>query len=440
MAPSSSLMRYVRSRRVLEGAWKAIQENARTSTSDDVKAEVQKFAENSTVNINALSSRLTAGSFKFEEAKGIPIAKKRPDGSRIKGKIRPIVLAPLPSRIIQRAILEALATVPKMSQYAESPYSFGGIRKKGSALAAVPAAVEAVLQAIGNGATHVAFADITAFFTKVPKPLVTQIVAEATNDPDFVTLFKDAIRVELSNMADLKEHAQSFPTEAIGVAQGNSLSPLLGNILLHDFDRQMNEGDCSCIRYIDDFIVLAPSAAAAKSRMRLAKRILSEFEMNLSQEKSMLAPIKVTQKFDFLGIEFNNGFLRPSQKAINRLEANVKSRLEQSSKEMRSTKRGEVVPRKYSLIATLARVDGIIRGWGRHYRFCNDYALFGRIDVTLQEQIGRFIGEYRDIRSRRDPKDAASLLGIDELARQQRSPLAWPSREDRPPGKEVVLD
>lgn len=428
MKSPSSLTKIVQSKATLHKAWRVIQENAQTSPSLDVRAEVDEFAADPQKNINILTGQLSSRSFRFPEAKGIPVAKRNPDGSK-SAKFRPLVLAPLRSRIVQRAILEALGTLPGLRPYFHNPNSFGGIQKQKDGLAAVPAAVQAVLTAIGNGATHVAFADIRGFFTKIPKPHVTDIIAKVTEDPPFMALFEDAIKLELSNMAELKEKKQEFPIEAIGVAQGNSLSPLLGNILLHDFDRRMNEGDCVCIRYIDDFIILAPSAAAAKARMRLAISILEKFEMTLSEAKSTTAPLQTSDKFDWLGIEFNNGFIRPSSKAIAKLELNVRKRFHESAKGMRDTKAGEPIPRKHSLVATLNRVDSIIRGWGKHYRFCNDEALFARIDARMADLVGSFLGEYRDIKSRRDPKDAALLLGIDELARQERKPLIWPSRK-----------
>lgn len=421
-------MKFVQSKSTLQKAWRVIQQNAQTSTSLDVRAEVDEFAADPQKNINVLSGLLSAGRFRFPDAKGIPVAKKNADGSK-SGKIRPLVLAPLRSRIVQRAILEALGTVPGLKFYFLNPNSFGGIQKQKDGRSAVPAAVEAVLTAVGKGATHVAFADIRAFFTKIPKPQVTGIISTVTQDPEFMALFEDAIRLELSNMAELKEKAQAFPIEAIGVAQGNSLSPLLGNMLLHDFDRRMNEGDCVCIRYIDDFIILAPSAAAARARMRLAVSILADFDMTLSEEKSTTAPLRVSEKFDWLGIEFNNGFIRPSSKAIAKLDLNVRKRFNESAKGMRDTKKGEPVPRKYSVITTLNRTDSIIRGWGKHYRFCNDDALFARIDARMAGLVRAFLGEYRDIKNRRDPKDAPSLLGIDELARQKREPLVWPSKD-----------
>ncbi len=424
-------MTMVQSRKALERAWEVIKENAQTSTSDDVRSEVQIFAEKATENINSLSAQLAKRSFKFGKAKGIPVPKKTPDGKK-SSKFRPIVLAPLKSRIVQRAVLNALSTVDALKPFAENPYSFGGIAKSTDGLGAVPAAVQAVLKAIGNGATHVAFADIRSFFTKIPKQQVLNIISEAIDDPEFTAFVAEAIRVELENMVELKEKAEAFPIHDVGVAQGNSLSPLLGNIVLHDFDRQMNQGDCCCIRYIDDFIILAPSAAAAQARMRLAKRILAQFDMTLSEEKSTVEPLSVIEKFDFLGIEFNNGLLRPSQKAVNRLYDNITVRFAKSLKGMRTTKPGTLVSRHYSLVATLHRVDSIIRGWGKHYRFCNDRDLFRRIDKRLYEMVGEYLAQYREIKRKRASTYAASLLGIDELAHHKRAELTWPARTKKP--------
>ncbi len=424
-------MTIVQSKKTLEKAWRVVLENSQTSSSKLVKDDVQKFADEATKNINSLSARLSKGKFVFPPAKGIPVAKKNPDGSKSKKKFRPLVLAPVESRVVQRAILEALGTVARLKPFAENSHSFGGIRKRSDGLAAVPAAVDAVLKAVGNGATHVAFADITGFFTKIPTPVVTNIIADATDDSEFMALFREAIRTELENLADLKEKAKAFPTEDIGVAQGSSLSPLLGNILLHDFDKQMNDGDSVCIRYVDDFIVLAPSAQAARARMRRAVRLLAKFDMVLSAEKSISEPLRVDEKFDFLGIEFNNGFIRPSNKAIAKLEENVRKRFQESAKGMRTTNSGEPIPRKHSLVATLNRVDAIIRGWGKHYRFCNDEKLFARVDERMQELVREFLAEYAAIKRSRDPQDAAGLLGIDELRRQPRLPLTWPSRASK---------
>ena len=122
-----------------------------------------------------------------------------------------------------------------------------------------------MLDAIGDGCRYVIRSDIAKFFTCIPKSKVTQIVSSAVQDQEFVGLFEQAIAVELENMAQLRERAKAFPIEDIGVAQGNSLSPLLGNLFLYDFDQEFNKRPgVRCIRYIDDFIILAPSQEIAE--------------------------------------------------------------------------------------------------------------------------------------------------------------------------------
>ncbi len=315
-----------------------------------------------------------------------------------------------------------------MQMYTVTPYSFGGIRRqKGQDLAAVPAAVTAVLEAIKGGAKYVATADISSFFTKISKPAVRAIVSDAIKDDEFIGLFDEAIKVELENLAELRERATAFPIEDIGVAQGNSLSPLLGNIVLNDFDRLMNEGDCRCIRYIDDFIILAPTKAAAAARLRKAIKILGGLGMKLSPEKSSKLPQSISEAFEFLGIEFNNGLIRPNKKSRTRFLAQVKEKLDVSAREFR--KHGDLseFPKHLSFIDTLRRVDGVVQGWGKHYLFCNDGALFQQLAETIEDYVATYIGEYSSARSGVDKSQWFALLGVQKLSWIVRQPFVWPS-------------
>jgi len=257
----------------------------------------------------------------------VPIP-KLDDTGRKTGKFRPIVLAPVESRIVQRAILNVLLEVSALKPFVQTPYSFGGIRgdraqqndkaARSDSISAVPAAIKAVLDEVGDGARLVASADITSFFTRISKDAVTKIVAAAVNDDELVVLFREAIDVELSNMAQLRDKAVDFPIEDIGVAQGNSLSPLLGNIILADFDRVMNEGDCRCVRYIDDFIILAPTKKAASARLRKASELLNRLGMKLSPEKTSKGGTSIDHGFDFLGINLCPGAVRPARRLRQR--------------------------------------------------------------------------------------------------------------------------
>ena len=274
-----------------------------------------------------------------------------------------------------------------------------------------------------------ATADIQSFFTRIPKSTVREVILGEVKDEEFLDLFDSAVKVELSNMADLREKASAFPIEDIGVAQGNSLSPLLGNILLFDFDREMNEGDCRCIRYIDDFIILAPTKKAAAARLKKATRLLETMKMALSPEKSSKEPVSIEAQFEFLGIEFNNGFLRPSRKSYQRLLAQIDDTTQASLHAMRVHRAGQVFPKAKSLVHTLKRIDGIVQGWGKHYRFCNDDALVRRLDEEIKRRLTAYIGAYSDCRDRSVDSEKQTLLGIEKLAAIQRDPLKWPARK-----------
>lgn len=205
-------------------------------------------------------------------------------------------------------------------------------------MAAVPAAIQAVLHAIGSGADYIIRSDIMSFFTRISKSAVTEIIAKAvSDDAEFMGLFTKAITVELENMAQLRGAAKAFPIEDVGVAQGNSLSPLLGNIILFGFDRELNKhNDVRCIRYIDDFIILAPSKSVAENTYAKARSLLAKLGMETSAAKTQKASVE--GGFEFLGIDICNGLIRPGKKSRERMLGSIEKSLNESTRAFRENK------------------------------------------------------------------------------------------------------
>ncbi len=168
----SKLTLQVRRGATLRGAWLAIRRNSRTSKSEDTKKEVAAFEAKSDTNLKRLSAELRKGTFVFPPAKGVKI--KKDDSNFL-----PLVVAKVEARIVQRAIHDVLITVPEIERFVRTPYSFGGIKKRDDEISAVPAATQAVLEAIGNGAKFMIKSDITGFFMKIPKSSVIGIVSKA---------------------------------------------------------------------------------------------------------------------------------------------------------------------------------------------------------------------------------------------------------------------
>jgi len=418
-----SLLSQVRTTPTLAGAWRVIHENGRSSQSSETRREIAQFAETAEVSLNRIQRQLSRNAFVFRPALGVRVQKKGKDSKR------PLVVAPIESRIVQRAIHDVLLSIPRIQEYAGNPYSFGGVKKKrGQEIAGVPAAIEAVLGAIGAGAQFVIRSDISSFFTKIPKPVVTAIVEEATQDRGFVQLFKDAITVELENLADLKDDADLFPLYEIGVAQGCSLSPLLGNMLLSEFDREMNSGASRCLRYVDDFIILAPGNIEAEKQFSRGVRLLKKYELKISGEKTFKG--QVAGGFEFLGVEINNGGIRPSQASRKRFLGKIEKALGSSVAGFHAFDKGDSFSPRQSLIRTLTDVSGIALGWGKQYFFCNDKNLFAQLDCKLDSMIREYLAIYAKFSRPQAQWRRRRLLGVPLLEELASKPFKYPVSRD----------
>lgn len=416
------LISRVRKKRTLARAWRIILSNARVSSSRETRREVETFALDSDARLDRIQRQLNRNRFRFEPARGVPIQKKEKDS------IRPIVVAPIESRIVQRAIHDVLLTVPAIATGAHHPFSFGGVQKMpGQAAAAVPGAIQSVLTSIGEGATFVIRSDISAFFTRIPKPTIIKIVSDATGDAEFVELFKKAIVVELENISQLKANVAYFPLGDIGVAQGSSLSPLMGNLLLHEFDQVMNGGGCRCIRYIDDFLILASDQREAEAAFSQASRLLGKHGLSTSSSKTFRGPI--SKGFEFLGIEIGNGRITPSKESRDRLILKVKTELDASLADLRPGKASKILSSAHTLVRTLTEVSGIVSGWGHHYSFCNEKNVISQLDSKIDELLQEYSYKYAQIRTSADRKTGRRMLGVPLLEELASQPFLWPKSD-----------
>jgi len=159
--------------------------------------------------------------------------------------------------------------------------------------------------------------------------------------------------------------------------------------------------------------------------MAKAKKILAEFGMILSPEKSSKEPIAIEDKFAFLGIEFNNGFIRPNQKSRGRLLAQLDEVLDASASALLRHKGGDF-PKSQSLIQALRRADGVIQGWGKHNRLSNDDKIFQDLDEKVKDRLAKYIGSYAAAREKAEEGEKQMLLGVERLRAIDRKPLKWP--------------
>lgn len=408
-----------RMRRGIFNAWRRVHENGITSKSEETRKDVVLFSEDADTHINRIVRQLKEERFKFPPARGIAI-------KRVGKRSRPIVSSPIPSRIVQRRILDVLQDMPAIQRYYKVSTSFGGIKSRG-----VRDALDAAYKDVMGGATHYIRSDIQEFFTKIPRGVVISKIEDVVDDKKFIDLLTQATTTELENLAALGEDADRFPIYDIGVAQGCCLSPLLGNILLSDFDAKMNGRGILCLRYIDDFIILGKSPSSVAKAFKSAQHLLGQYGLTAydpadASDKAKMGPIK--NGFEFLGCEIRPGIIRPNKKARNRLLESIDMVFKKSVDLMSNPMR--IYDEKRSVIQTLNEANNVIKGWGNQYSFCNDIQSMNQLDEQIDERISGYLARYGKARNKlsgiKQKDNRRRLIGVHLLTDSKHDPIIKP--------------
>ena len=401
---------------VLQDAWRKVRENGLNSISEDTYRQVTVFDENPIRHLRTIQDQLRQRRFSFSSQTGVKI-------KRGKKKPRPLVIAPIKNRLVQRAVLDVLqGQVPAVKKVLDTRTSIGGIPGRGTrhGIALVQRAIEA-------GDRYYVRSDIEAFFTKIPRQNVINFVAEHVDDPQFVDLFRRATETELHNIDQLGEHRNLFPIGEHGVAQGSPLSPLMGNIVLRDFDRDMNGRDITCVRYIDDFILLGPSLKAVRKAFAKASVMLANLGMDAydpAENRDKAAMGDVTGGIDFLGCQIHPGLVQPSVAARAKLLAEVEKVLAEGCRAMVAAAKATSGPApKQRYAQTLVRVDRVVRGWGHAFSFCNGRQPFDTLDRRIDQRIAEFRHVAHALARNKGPTVTRRVMGVHLLSDTPTMPL-----------------
>jgi RNA-directed DNA polymerase len=412
---TDELFKKVRNKKSLWTAWQKVFVNGITSLSRQTKNEIKEFQKVEHSEIERLYRALLKDRFRFSQPLGVPL--KSPGKEP-----RPIVKADIRNRIVQRAILDVLQAESAIKPFLEVPSSFGGIQGRN-----VKDAVGVAYNEVMNGAAFFIRSDIEKFFAHIPREKVLQFIFQLITGERFCSLLADATLTELSNLAELGEYCHLFPTYEIGVAQGCCLSPLLGNILLYDFDVKMNKSFV-CIRYIDDFIIFGKTRNEVKAGFTKAQRMLKELGLRaynpFSEDEKKKADIGPTYEgFTFLGCEILPGLVRPSKKSRRRLLSKVEEQLTESAGLFASPE--TVFRRGLSFAQTLSDVSNTIMGWGNQYSYCNDRELMKNLDAQIQSRLYKYFAKFKNsIRETgSDTLNFRRLFGVQALVDCKQDPI-----------------
>ena len=384
----------------LVSAWRRVKRNAESSQSLKTRTAAKEFDVNALSNIQSLQQRLIKKSFAFEPQVGLRI--ERP------GKeFMPLVSADIEHRIVSRAVLETLQEYPATQRISEIPSSFGGIQS-------VADAIESIESTISAGAEWVIKTDIPDFFNTIPRDRVHNFVSDATRDPDFISIFDRATDIDLVNAAQLGPDIYRSPSGPTGLAQGSALSTLAGNIVLEEFDNQMNGRGISCFRYVDDFIILARTEEIADKAIGAAKKLLSRLGMTVYEpEKRPDKAFKglVNRGFDFLGCRLSPGTVQPTRANRRNVLKKVQEKFDLGILSMKVAK-NDLSSKLNRHAQTIVEVDNYVQGWAHSFAFCDGVDSFQHIDDEIDKKLEAFEYSSRQVMTGLSATERRHLSGI----------------------------
>ena len=395
-------------REALHRAWNRIRANGARSKADETKRAIDDFARTANRDIHRIQARMRKGTFEFDPQKGV--LKTKSSGDK-----RGLVMASVQNRIVERALLDTLTKHSPIAREAnEQASSFGGVPHR-----SVPHALQFLDAAFKEGHVYFVRSDISGFFDGVPRRAVIEKIAEGIDDQQFLTLLDRASTVTLGNEDVLGDDRSVFPTDELGVAQGSPLSPLFGNILLHEFDRRFNDRGIICARFVDDFVILGPTESKVRKAFDSAKAYLAGLGLQYHNPFAANADKRKTQQghvrngFDFLGYFCSPGLFQPSRAACEGLLETIDKHIANGRKSITKTRREKnswADMQRYA--QTQALVDRVVRGWGDAFAYTTLPIVMDNLDVEIDGRLDAFKSWFARQMAAADRKAKRRMGGV----------------------------
>ena len=300
----------------------------------------------------AIREQLLSGTYTPRPVRRVEIEK--PEGG-----VRKLGIPTVLDRFIQQAVMQVLQN---RWDRTFSPYSYG-FRPGRSA----HQAVEQAQQYIAAGYRFVVDLDLEKFFDRVNHDRLMAKIAERIRDKRLLKLIRSFLQ------AGVMEDGLVSPVDE-GTPQGGPLSPLLSNIVLDEFDQELERRKLRFARYADDCNVYVRSRRAGERVMNSVKRfITTKLKLKVNEQKSAVARPWARK---FLGFSFTR-----ERTPKRRIAPKAVLRFKERTRELTRRTRGVSMER---MAEELARY---LRGWLGYFGNCETPSVLQSLEEWTRRRL-----------------------------------------------------
>tara|TARA_Y100001001_G_C7995735_1_gene304549 strand:- start:185 stop:1540 length:1356 start_codon:yes stop_codon:yes gene_type:complete len=313
---------------------------------------VEHFGQWLKVHWPSIKTALLSGQYLPQAIRAVDIPKPA-------GGVRTLGIPTVLDRLIQQALLQKLQPVFEPT-FSESSYGF---RPGRSAQQAVLAAQ----QYVQEGRRWVVDTDLEKFFDRVNHDILMSRIARQVSDARVLKLIRRYLEAGLMREGRMTKRREGTP-------QGGPLSPLLSNILLTDWDRELERRGHAFCRYADDCNIYVRSKTAGDRLLMQMKRFLADrLRLQINDAKSACARPWARKFLGYSLTAHRQARLRIAPPSLQRLMERVKELLRQG--------------RGRSLTHTIETLNPVLRGWIGYFKYTQTRNALENLDGWLRRRL-----------------------------------------------------
>ncbi len=256
----------------LREAYRAISPNAAAGVDGITWRDYGRDLE---ANLLDLHARVHRGAYRARPTRRVFIPKAD-------GRLRPLGVAALEDKILQRAVVEVLNAIYE-EDFLGLSYGFRPGRSPHDALDALSVGI------VRKKVNYVLDADIRDFFTQLDQSWLEKFLEHRIADKRVLRLIQKWLRAGVIEDGEWSESLE-------GTAQGASVSPLLSNVYLHyvfdlwadQWRRRHARGDVILTRFADDYVAGFEHREDAERFLADLRDRFAQFGLELHPEKTRL--------------------------------------------------------------------------------------------------------------------------------------------------------